>query len=439
MPGSTLFKAGAAKIDITPPVGVWLDGIPRAQPSDAVRDPLHARALVVSGRGQSGAPETACLVTCDLIGLGAGYARQVREAIGKALDVEVSRILIACSHDHSGPATIGYFSQPEKEYLLVLADKLVQVCRQAAAGMQPALLGTGQGQETSISHYRRLWHRNGGIVMNWEEYPPEEILGPAEEGDPEVGVVRINALDGQTIAVVFNFACHPNSLTGDNFTITADFPGFAAGLVEAELGGVALFTNGAQGSVDVEGFVDRDFYGIERRGRALGREVLRVCAGIAPQPGPVVGASTVSFLLPYRRVRAQNLRWAEAVATTARAQLVTLRDGISDEIMARMILEAADKPESGIDFELLGIRLGDALLVGIPGELFTEIGRRVKALSSTLRIFPVSLGNGSHGYLPTQKAIGEGGYGTQVASGAPFTENADDVICFGVERILHGN
>ncbi len=42
-----MFKAGAAKIDITPRVGCWLEGIPQAEPSNAIHDPLYARALVV--------------------------------------------------------------------------------------------------------------------------------------------------------------------------------------------------------------------------------------------------------------------------------------------------------------------------------------------------------------------------------------------------------
>jgi hypothetical protein len=80
-----MFKAGAAKTDITPEVGCWLEGIPRAEPSNAIHDPLHARALVLEfSSGTQGSEGKICLVTCDLIGLTAAvFVNGLEEASGE--------------------------------------------------------------------------------------------------------------------------------------------------------------------------------------------------------------------------------------------------------------------------------------------------------------------------------------------------------------------
>jgi len=324
----------------------------------------------------------------------------------------------------------------DKEYLDLLTSKFVELSQEAASNVEPALLGVGLGEETTVSEYRRLFTRDGGIVMNWEEYPQEEIVGPAEEGDPEVGVVKIVSTLGQTIAVIFNYACHPNSMPGDNFTITADFPGYAADLIEKELGGVALFTNGAQGSVDIEGFEGRDFAGVERRGQALGQVVLDVCREIKVRPDPIIRSAQRVFLLPYRKIAPETLEWARDVISKATGEAVTLRDGISDEIKADNILQHVNKSEPGVEFEMVGIRLGESAFFTIAGEPFTEIGKQMKALSASLQIHVIALANGYHGYISTAKASAEGGYATDVASGAYFVEDAEDLICQNTEVLL---
>ncbi len=434
MNANSAFKAGAAKIDVTPKVGCWLEGIPRAQPSNAIHDPLHARALVLEERGNR-----ICLVSCDLIGFTTKCCSGMRENIAGALGTTADNVVIACAHNHSGPATIGILGDAERvdrDYLNELSAKLVQMCREAANKAEPALLGVGRGQETTVSEYRRLWTKDGGIVMNWEEFPQDQIVGPAEEGDPDLGVVKIVTTSDQTIAVVFNYACHPNSMPGDNFTITADFPGFAAELIEKELGGIALFTNGAQGSVDIEGFEGRDFQGVERRGEALGQAVLKTCQDIEVRPDPIVRSTRHVILLPYRKVTPETFAWAQDVASRATGEAVTLRDGISDEMKADNILWLAGRREAGVDFEMVGIRLGEGVFFTIPGELFTEIGKRMKTLSRPLQGHVIGLANGYHGYIPTAKASTEGGYATDAASGAHFAENAEDIICDNTEAIL---
>jgi hypothetical protein len=141
-------------------------------------------------------------------------------------------------------------------------------------------------------------------------------------------------------------------------------------------------------------------------------------------------------LLPYREVAPETLEWARDVARNASGEAVTLRDGISDEMKAENILEHVSRSEPGVDFEMVGIRLGQSLFFTIPGELFTEIGKKMKGLSGSLQVHVIGLANGYYGYISTAKASAEGGYATDVASGAYFAENAEDLLCQNTEALL---
>ena len=185
--------------------------------------------------------------------------------------------IIAATHTHSGPSTLGILTPREDGYVQELTSQLIALIEDATRNLRPAELGVASGREDTISHYRRLLADDGHVVMNWEPYPPEQIVGPLGVADPEVGVVKVVAAGdpgdpakpGRVLAVLFNHTGHPNVLSGDNYLFSSDYPGLAARLLEEELGGVALFFNGALGSVDIDGLRDRDWEGLDRTGRAL--------------------------------------------------------------------------------------------------------------------------------------------------------------------------
>ncbi len=94
-----MLKAGVAKLDITPPVGVRMAGFAgRVFPSLAVHDPLRARALVLNDGGRR-----AALVGLDLIGISDQTVAEVRKAAGSSAGIAPEALLIAGTHTHSGP------------------------------------------------------------------------------------------------------------------------------------------------------------------------------------------------------------------------------------------------------------------------------------------------------------------------------------------------
>lgn len=417
---STL-RAGAAKVDITPDYPVWLDGNPRDHKSEGVHDPVFARALVLES---SDGPFA--LLSLDLGCLPDDVAAEMRRRIAGSAGIPYERQVVACCHVHSGPAAYGYFCPREEKYVEGLLVQLADLARRARDAAKPARAGSGAGEEFTISEYRRFYLKDGRIAMNWDSFTPEQLIGPAGVMDPEVGVVRIDALDGKPIAILYNHAGHPNTPPGTSFEISADYPGVASAVIEKEMGGVAVFTNGAQGSVDVPAFRERDWEGMERKGTWLAREVIRVARGILPSDeGFAVRQSSLNVAI--RQIPPEYLAWAKEVLARP-SQPRTIRDGVDDTVYARACMDLVAMKRTSFDVEMTAFRIGGAEFVTFPGELFTEIGRRIKALRPGKRTFIIDLANGYLGYVPTRRAIREGGYESHPGTGSPLEEGADDLI-----------
>jgi len=416
--------AGAAKVDITPSGSVWMDGMIRAHASTGVHDPLFASAVYfASGLDTS---YGAVIASVDVCALRAGDAKAVREVVAARTGVPANHIIIAATHTHSGPATIGFFNQAEEDYVTELRGKLADVIEEAVENARPAAVGCASGREETISHYRRLLADDGHVVMNWEPWPAERIVRVLGEPDPEVGVVAVEERDHprRPICVLFTHAGHPNVMSGDNYFLSADYPGYAAARIEHEVGGVAMFVNGAQGSVDIDGLKDRDWEGVARAGGALADAVRQAIRQTNPSPGAQVRGSSVRYQLPPRRITPAELDWAEGVLRATGGKVQSHADGVGDDYKAALYkkLAAASEP---IEVEQACLALGDTAFVSFPGELFTEIGMRIKAGSPFAQTYIIGLANGSIGYVPTREAISQGGYEVDTRR---LADDAEDIV-----------
>lgn len=219
--------AGAAKVDITAP--------------GAVNGRLHARALVLQ-QGQT----KAVIVTVDVVAVGEighvsdEYLGNVRKRIQTELGIDPRNVMVNASHCHGVPC---------KD----IDERTIQAITQAAQNMVPVEIGVGRGHEDRISANRRLKLKNGKEIDVRHAYsmPRDEDVSGVGPIDPEIGVLRLNRTDGRSLAVVYNFACHPIQGVpgGEN---TADITGFSSEVIEDNLddGTVALFVQGCGGDIN---------------------------------------------------------------------------------------------------------------------------------------------------------------------------------------------
>jgi len=406
-----MLRAGFARVDITPYVGCPMTGYAsRKGVSIGIHDPLYARAMVIEGT------DTVAIVAVDVASLPAEIVRRIRSLVAERMDLGPSQVMLATSHNHSGPAIHrGYLGMAETCYVDTVALDIAGAIEAAWREREPSTIAIGSGHIEGIGVNRR--HAEGPV-------------------DPEVGVIKVTSSAGAVKGVLFNYTCHAVVLGPDNVRISADYPGYTQSIVERELGGgaVALFTNGAAGNINTGHSADlsalgvpipgRTFERAERLGTALAWEVLKVSQLLDGSGDVKIASKSLEVPLPQKTV--PSLAEAEADAARKKQALERAQAaGVGqselakvtlDELYARLLVtqvreRTQAKTLTGpLAVEIQAIRIGDCGLVSFPGEAFVEIGFGIKRRSPFHRTYFVGYTNGSVGYLPTAEAIDEGGY-----------------------------
>jgi hypothetical protein len=164
---------------------------------------------------------------------------------------------------------------------------------------------------------------------------------------------------------------------------------------------------------------------MERVGAKLAAEVTKTARRIEPVEGARARCASLKYGLPARQVSAEQLAWAEAIIEQTGGTVQPLADGVGDDFKALLLKQLHAVQDQPIPAEQTAIAIDDTAFLTFPGELYTEIGLKIKAASPFARTYIIDLANGSLGYLPTRKAISEGGYAEDVRH---TDAGAEDVV-----------
>lgn len=440
------FQAGAARMCITPPIGVPLSGYfaaeGRKETAREVHDDLYARALVMSD-GEA----TVAVVTTDLIGLGQNELDAVREMVLREVGIPAAHLILACTHTHSGPIVNPFPptdlvpGQADEAYYHLLPRLIGSAVVMAARRQRPARIAAGSGQ--------------CDININRREFLPDGTLrglpflgrNPAGVVDREVGVLRVDdAATGHPLAVLASYACHPVVL-GPNLEISADYVGYTNGFVEESLGrgAVALFANGAQGNMN--SIVHPGAYDDAKRlGMTLGAEILRVTLGLHHSEDAKIQTATRRAELPlnpashparqreYIRFLEQEYRRYTAAEDKDHAWDIEMRLAVAAHRLH--IHEQLETPFMPAEVTAFGITMNGQAAIGLvsePAELFCEYGIRARQESPFKTTLVLGLANGFIGYVPTPNVYSEGGYECEATNVAP--EAGDQLTQLMIEAL----
>ena len=421
-----MLKAGFGKVSITPPTGAPLAGFAaRKGVCVGAHDDLFARAMVIDNGSAAVA-----LVGLDLLAVPAGFVNRARQAVAARVPVAAGGVMIACTHTHAGPVTISTFFNPGESVDPQYIERL-----------------TGAIEEAVVSAWERRFEARIGIGSARIEALGVNRRSPdGRPVDEEIGIIKVADSRGSTWAVLVNYACHPTVLGPDNLLATGDFPGVTAGRMEAMLGpgSFAMYFNGAEGDISVGHSSELSAIGVIAPGRTFERAAelgqrLADAALPALETIETKGHADLGFLSLTVNLRLKQFPSPEAAAkalSEAEVKVERLRHAgdsspeyrqAKSELLYASIThyyarEAARFPEGLMPIELQGIRIQDGVLVGVPGEMFVEIGLRAKR-SARRRLFIVGLANGYIGYLPSRRAYEAGGYEVVSARCDPETED----------------
>ena len=444
---STLL-AGVAKVDVTN-----LEAGP-------TQDKLFVKALVLK-QGET----TSAIITVDAVAIGEigpiknDYFPKVREALQKELNIAPANVMANASHCH------GIVCKD-------IAERTVEAVRKASSNLVAVKAGTGVGFENRIMENRRLKLKSGRELDVRHAYslPPDDEVAAVGPIDPQIGILKLERMDGKPLALVYNFACHPimGLASGEN---TADLTGFASRVIENNLGEdtVALFIQGCGGDINPVMYKDvNNPRNAEPLGNQLGLSVLAAARKITCTENPAFKIVRETLDLPradlsskidalimeqgrlVKSLRGTSLNFKTFLPLMVKYNLspdfpsyyshrYLQEKAIGKDDMEKMdaanrknmqqylqnihTMEALTRNQTNLallqkhqatnvasgkrtlEVEILGIRVGDFVLVTFPGELTVEIGLGIKKTSPHKNTFVAGYTNGYIYYTPTAKQL----------------------------------
>ena len=414
-----MLKAGFARVDITPPLGVSVQGYFEPRYADGVLDPLLATAVAFDD-----GERRAVVMSVDLIGMNQIFQAKIRETIMKENDLPENAIFIACTHTHLGPgvasaaAVDGEFDNPE--YGLWLIKRLSDLANLAVQDLAPATMKYTRGEVKGVSFIRRYRMKDGSVRTNpgWQNpdidhalcTPDEEsqLLIIKREGKPEIGIV--------------NFQVHPDVIGG--CALSADYPKFVRDTYELNVpNSLCMYLNGAQGDsnhIDVTLNPETECAGGYDRARYMGRKIaMSVISNYElakDLPGDKVNFAKKIITVKHNKGTPEEIPAALELAKRyhelgSEGALPDVKGMLRTEMIAKATrIERMQALPDYKELPITALSVGDMVFAGFPGEPFTDVGRGIKANSKFTLTIPCCCANGYEGYYPMQSAFDEGGY-----------------------------
>ena len=402
-----LWKAGVARVVITPEESMWMAGYAsRDHPSEGTLIDLWAKALALEdARG-----ERAVLVTTDLIGFRTSFmSDRIRARIKANYGLNDAQIILSSSHTHTGPELI---SPPEdyidddkltgqnsplqrekiKRYSEKLEDQIVAIVGKALETMEPVQIYAGQGV-TRFAVNRR-YHRSKTTVNELIH----ELGGPVDHSVP---VIKVAKTSGEILAVVFGYACHNTTL--GIYKFSGDYAGFAQlDLEKTYPGTTAMFFAGCGADQNP---LPRGNVGFARQyGKALAGAV----EAVVEEP---MQEQSSHLSTAYSKV---NLKFAKPSPTREELEQMIKESSIPDYLIfrAKVLKNQLDQGKSimtSYNYPVQFWKIGEQNMAVMGGEVVVDYAIRLKQIFGE-DLFVMAYANEVMSYIPSTRVLSEGDY-----------------------------
>ena len=423
-------KAGSASANITPPLGTRIPGGFRPRYAENVDDELFAKAVVID----NGTTRIA-IVTCDLIAIPEKVADAAKARIADRCDIPPAHVMVNATHTHTAVAIADLLGVDEDtEYTEWVPLKIADAVELAVWRLKPARVGFASVDEERITFNRR-WHMKNGTVRFNPGVEHPDLVKPTGTIDPEVAMMFVEATDdGTPISAVANFSLHYIGTDNGN-ALSADYFGHFDRLMRGYLGDtcISLLWNAASGQINNTDFSGRTKWTASGHQQAV--KMANVLAGhfiVEKQLMEMhetldLSGDLATLTFQRKEITAEDLEVAEQVLSVPQGTYDAYETGPFSWVVGEPIPQALvdvyahecqrlAKLPAQMTAPVQVIRLGEAAIVALPGEVFVETGMNIKSKSDASPTFLVSLANGYIGYICTDKAlIEEGGYETWAA------------------------
>ncbi|WP_027624149.1 neutral/alkaline non-lysosomal ceramidase N-terminal domain-containing protein [Clostridium lundense] len=393
-------------------------------------DMLATKSLTITN-----GDETIVIITNDLLSVDKEMVQGVVENINERYSIPEKNIFICASHTHSGPEITGFeiydYDKKIDENHKKLKKEIINIISQNALksldNLVPIKIGFGKGQCDEIACNR--------IDKNFKV-------------DKNVYILKILKTSGDILALIINYSCHPTVMGSNNLYVTADFAGVVQNLIEKHYKNncIAMFTNGACGDQSTRYTrKEQSFKEVKRLGNILYKSVVNIADAINKYEDTIsMECIKTTYEFPMKDLPNYNealTRYREAKLLKEQAlnnnvSSAEIRKAITRYQGASITLKLIDlfkKENKIIDFIHI-IKINKIVFVGLPIELFSEYGFKIKSLSKYENTIIVDYTNNLLGYVYTPDSYKDGDY---EAWSSPFRIDTGEIIVTDVLKLIN--
>lgn len=409
-------------------IGMDMTGyLGRVSGSTGIHDQLKIKCIVLDD-GKS----RVAYVVCDLLGLDNEFVKETAKFTGVITSIPAENIIIACTHTHSGPASIFLRNCGEvnSEWLKELKFSIAQCVKNAVNNLEPSYLS----------------YNTGSCDINANRDTMDEV-DTVRLRDNQLGLLTLYSAHNNEIKAMFvNYACHPTVLLDNNLLFSADFPYYLEVSLKKKVSDdlLVIYTNGCCGNLGP--IKCGSFEAAEELGNRLANDVYNLLKSGQSN----IDFNNVSISVKnnvYKIPLNHNLdeeelnRLKKEYTGNLNNEIISNKNGIMVKVYSTFVEWAEDMLlkvrnnmlSDSITAEMKLMEIGELKIFNFPFELFHDIGLKIKNHFGLSNTMVVGYANGNFGYFPSKELYNHGYYETwdsykYYGSPGPISENAEEII-----------
>ncbi len=447
-----MFQIGIASRSIAPNGPAMVQGQKYVRIARQAQDPISATAMAVMGTRADGTTERAVIVSLDVAMISRYLEDGIRQAVTRRLpELAAQSIVLTATHTHDSITMVEGAYPPQAEGILtptqcmdIAIAATVEAVVEAWGKLTPCKIGRAFSHAV-IAHNRRPVYTNGEAQMYGNPAKQEFrwIEGPE---DHTLDMFFVWDMAGKLAGVVLNVPC-PSQAEEHLTAWSSDYWHEVRLEIKARFGAHVwvLPLCGVSGDQSPHAVFDKPQEAelLARRGVSKRQEIAdRICDGVEralkhakPFEGDVVFAHDVrKTQFPPRKISKSERDWHERQHAW---EIKEMDPRLWWPVRLKDVVDIYDGKKTAEPFaaEVHVFRIGDAVVATNPFELYVDYGYQIKARSTAAQTFLTQI-TGPYGmYLPTQRGVDGGGYGSIPVVSVVGPEGGQQLVELTLEMI----
>ncbi len=430
-----MFKIGLYEREITPLFGNNLCGYFNARPVSGVKDKTYAKAVVFEN-----GEKLSAMLSVDACELSGAIISEIRERVAKFAPIPDENLLISATHSHT--AAPGAIDPPastkeiDEFYLKWLAMACADTVVCAYQRLEEATVKFTEAKIEGSTFVRNYLLKDGSSRTNPGVNNPN-ILRSLGEPDYTAPVFCFESSCGKKLGMIYSFGNHQDSV--DGCEVSADWSGVVSKKMKETFGSefISIFFLGTAGDVNqVDVHNTAPDYKPESCYKTLGENAYSAIMSALKNLKDIKG--DISVINDYVSYETRVMTAEEEKAQKAILESVSLPEEVKldacsppewfNACMAKRAVLNNKNAKHFREVRFQVFKIADVLIFALPGEVYTEYGKRIRAAFPENKCFFACLANNDWSYMPTKDRYLPGLYESLFGSAKFYPEDTEAIF-----------